>query len=227
MKLSSNYIFLFLLIFGVLPISFTYFNATQKEYRKINSFDDCVQAGVAVVPTYPETCRVPGKVFTNPRQKVAMGNNTDTTNSSTSTYGLFNPRNNAYFIDGQQVLLRNGIGILPPSSSNRATTTVSVSNGFALFDINKDMIRDKIFLLMLTEEGQKKSSYYVAALLSLNNGYIGSNASLLGLDVSSTTINIKDNKLEVEYNQKNTGGVVTHNKKYFIFKDELIQEVAR
>lgn len=225
MKLSSNYIFLFLLIFGVLPISFTYFNATQKEYRKINSFDDCVQAGVAVVPTYPETCRVPGKVFTNPKQKVTTQNFNDATNSETTIHDVSDPRNNTYFIDGQQVSLHNGIGILPPNSINRPTTTINVSNGFAQFDLNKDLVKDKVFLLVLTTEDEKKESFYLATLLSLYKGYIGSNALFLGTDISSTTISFKDDMLKVVYNQKNESGTVAQIKKYFILKDELIQEV--
>jgi hypothetical protein len=62
---------LILLVILVL-IGVGYYVWHNNKKQVINSFDDCVKAGGAILESYPEQCRPPNlnKTFTNPAQKM-------------------------------------------------------------------------------------------------------------------------------------------------------------
>ena len=52
----------------MLMFSYAYFSDRQKKYNAVQSYADCVSAGNPIIETYPQTCKIPGKIFTNTSQ---------------------------------------------------------------------------------------------------------------------------------------------------------------
>lgn len=115
MKLSHNTLFLTILVVVVLPASYFYFNAIEERHKNILSFEDCIRAGFKVIPTYPETCKIPGKTFTNPRQKEEHTKAETTLQTQDNIKALY--KNDSYVIEGQRIKLEDGLGTITPAMS--------------------------------------------------------------------------------------------------------------
>jgi len=225
MKLSHNTLFLTVLVVVVLPASYFYFNAIEERHKNILSFEDCIRAGFKVIPTYPETCKIPGKTFTNPRQKEEQTKGEMTLQTQDNIKALY--KNNSYVIEGQRIKLENGLGTITPAMSlEKTTSTVEASGGFALFDINQDTKDDALFLLKLKPTLSKKYAYYITGLVSLYNGYTGINALYLGNEIASTTIVYKNNHIIVTY-QDTSNTPILRKQKFFVFDNDILRETTQ
>ena len=210
----------------LLPCSYYYFDAQKNRHAGITSFDDCVSAGYLVVPTYPETCKIPGRVFVNDRQK----NVATSTASRASAYVATSTQehsNLSYFIEGEKIQLQDGVGRIPGSVAlKRATSTVFASRSTANFDINADSVLDKLLLISTRQTLQGPVEYYLAAALSLNDGYAGSNALPIGTDIASTTIAYGDGVIVVVYHDTSLSQT-TSKVRYYTLVNNLLEETSK
>ncbi len=216
MSAKKNYLFL---LFFVVLIAFSYFYFTGKQlvYQEITSFEGCAKAGFHLLPTYPEQCKMPGKIFTNPQQTTEKA-----VIEKIATTTRQNYENLSYFIDGQVVTLNDGIGILPSNTlPRRATSTIMVTDYKMSIDMNADSLVDTIFLLKTTSSKENKSTYYLSSALALNTGYFGLNLVALDEDISLVSLMYKDSKITVKYTDAHS------NKKtrYFKFENNFLQEL--
>ncbi|PIT93252.1 MAG: hypothetical protein COU06_00960 [Candidatus Harrisonbacteria bacterium CG10_big_fil_rev_8_21_14_0_10_38_8] len=115
------------------------------------------------------------------------------------------PKDATYIIDGKPVTLTDGTSIVPtPFGSDSYMTTQYFGNEVEL-DLNKDGRVDTAFILTQTDGGASVF-YYVVASLNTKNGYIGSNALLLGDRVAPQTTEVyKDSMIVVNYTDRNEG----------------------
>lgn len=225
MKVSPNTLFFIVFVVVVLPASYFYFNAIEERHKNILSFEDCARAGFKVLPTYPETCKIPGKTFSNPQQKKEPTKEALTLQRQEDIKALY--KNNSYVIEGQRIKLEDGVGTITTAMSlEKTTSTVEASGGFAPFDINQDTKDDALFLLKVKPMLSKKYAYYITALVSLYNGYTGINALYLGNEIASTTIVYKNNYIIITYQDTNSTPIL-RKQKFFIFNNDILQEVPQ
>ncbi len=119
-------------------------------------------------------------------QKQADTNGDENVGSQTSGY-----KNTTYTIDGSQVTLVNGSSVTPIENSSASVVTTYFGN--ELFkDLNDDG-RDDVVFLLTQQTGGSGTFYYVVASLNTDNGYVGSQALLLGDRIAPQNINISEN----------------------------------
>ena len=227
MRRLKNNTLLFALIV-VLLISFFYFKAAQNHYQSITTFKACVDAGFEKLTTYPETCKMPGKIFTNDEQQeaIAMKHASDTAMKIDTTTTAPDFKNLTYSFEGEPIMLRNGQGVIPSNPlSKRGTTTIEVIGPQLLFDITGDSIPDTVFLLRTSNSTSSTSSisYYISSALSLNTGYIGINILPLRTMSASSTFVYKNGEIVLNFLDNATRTTVT---KHFILENNLLKEIT-
>lgn len=139
-----------------------------------------------------------------------------------------NPRSGAYTIEGETFVLANG------------EVTVQVDPGvfvkykyFQQADglLNEDTIADS-GVIITADGGGSGTFYYAAALVSYPDGWIGTNAILLGDRIAPQTIDVADDMFVVNYAIRKPGeafsvapsvGVT----KYFQVRNGLFVEVKK
>lgn len=100
-------------------------------------------------------------------------------------------KNATYIIEGDSVTLKNGVSeISIPGSTSTITTTYFGNEVFT--DLNDDGREDVVFLLT-QDSGGTGFFYYVVASLNTENGYVGSQALLLGDRIAPQTTEISQN----------------------------------
>lgn len=222
-KIIEQNLILVGVVFTVLVISYTYFMSVHSRFRSITSFDECVKAGFQILTTYPEKCVLPGKVFTNPLQheeKITRELLTSTTSTITSDY-----KNLSYMIEGQEVILKNGIGILGSNQLvNRPTSTIEIAGNAVSLDINNDSRSDIVFLLHTVGNKKSKDTFYVSGVLTLHNNSTGLNAVYLGDTLKDAALTLKNGEIAVTYTSLGVASSTVV--KYFIVSDALLKEVV-
>lgn len=149
-KIKSSLPYL-LIIFILGAGSYVYFLRVQENYRSITSFASCVNAGYPILPTYPEQCRVPGKIFTNPNQVREEPSPSQIATSTMSHVEL------KYLVDGEFVAIGS-------SSPQLASTNLYLNA-----DLNKDSLSDTVFIAS-EKIDSKESVYYLLLALGLHSG---------------------------------------------------------
>ncbi len=101
-------------------------------------------------------------------------------------------KNGTYQIDGQTVTLVNGTAekeAAPGSASKQVTRYL----GFAMeLDLNSDGLTDTVFLLQ-QENGGSGTFYFVTAALQTADGFLGTNAVLLGDRIAPQSVSADPN----------------------------------
>ena len=125
-------------------------------------------------------------------------------------------KNIAYEIEGQIVVLENGVRYF----GNDA-------NG----DLDGDGVEDITFLLTRSPGGSG-TFYYVAVALKTANGYRGTNAMLLGDRIAPQTTEIRNSEVIVNYADRKPGEPTTTTpsvgvSKYFKVADNKLVEVTK
>jgi len=216
-----NNIILIIIVGLIMAISYTYFIRKHRTYESITSFKECISAGYPVLQTYPEICSMPGKSFTNPLQKKTES--TSSTLSDDTGRAMF--KNLSYYVDGQELPLRNGTGTLIPAIiSDEAPTFVIVGDQF-LQDINNDSIADTIFLLRSDDTRTNTSRYYISAAMSLRNGFTGLNVLSLGKNLVGGMFTYNNGEIVFGFATAHASSTVSQ--KYFVLEDLLLKEVIR
>jgi len=216
--LTHNAILVLIVLLGM-GISYTYFIREHHRYESITTFKECVSAGYLVLQTYPETCTMPGKSFSNPLQKKSETNKLSVASSSNKD----DFKNLMYLSDGQQVQLRDGTGQLVPMVQGDTTKTFTIVGDPFLQDINNDSIADTIFLLQSNNSRTNKNNFYISAAMSLRSGFTGLNILYLGDDILSGMFTYKNGEVVIGFNTLQATSTILQ--KYFVLDNLLLQEV--
>lgn len=119
--------------------------------------------------------------------------------------GAATPLDATYHIDGKTVTLKNGVAEAPSTTGSASKMITRYFGNEVKHDFNSDGKEDVAFLL--TQEGGGTGTfYYVVAALNTINGYVGSNAVLLGDRVAPQSTNMDNgNVFVVNYAVRKSG----------------------
>lgn len=96
-------------------------------------------------------------------------------------------KNIAYEIDGQSILLKNGLAEIEVAPNSASKMEVKYFGNELVSDINSDGREDVVFLLT-TQTGGSGTFYYVVGALNTENGYVGTDGYFLGDRIAPQTI---------------------------------------
>jgi hypothetical protein len=176
-----------------LVVAYIFFKKIQNEYLAITTFSECVGAGYPVIPTYPEECKIPGKVFVNTSQTATKDTVTlATTTSKKNT----DAKNISYDIEGENITLEEGEAL----SENK---TIRYFGNELRLDIDGDDREDTLLLLTAQNSGSS-TFYYLVAALNKEDEYVGTNGILIGDRITPKTTEFKNNEIVVNYLERKT-----------------------
>lgn len=139
------------------------------------------------------------------------------------------PKNATYFIEGKPVTLVDGEAETPaaPGSATMVTTTIfgEPTKGELTGDTNTDAA-----VMLVQDQGGSGTFYYEAAALKEANGYMGTNAILLGDRIAPQTTQVANETITVNFAKVPEGEPMTSKaseavSKYFQVKDKVLVEV--
>jgi hypothetical protein len=222
----KKFSYILTLLFLVVPVSYFYFTTLHQRYSNISSYSDCVKAGFPRLLTYPETCKMPGKTFTNESQKILSSENLskntlDQLSSihASSTDDLY--KNMDYYFAGQKLKIKDGVGsLLDVSKGKQNNITFNTFSEPYYFDINGDTATDTVFLLKTSLAS--KDYYYITCLISLHTGFSGIGVQFLDESIQNVTISSQENVLLISYSK--SGSKSSYLKKYRLL-DGSLQEI--
>ena len=142
---------------------------------------------------------------------------------------VLEPKNGTYVVEGKSVILKNGYSEeeIAPGSASKLITQYFGNEVKA--DFNGDGVQDVAFLL--TQDGGGSGTfYYVAALLSNKERFIGTNAILLGDRIAPQTTEFSNGMIVVNYADRKPGEPFTTQpsvgvSKYFKIIDGKVVEI--
>lgn len=109
-----------------------------------------------------------------------------------------------YFINGEEVTLKNGISEEAVPNSSAKVVTRYFGNDVK-YDLDKDGTEDSVFIITQSTGGSG-TFYYVVALLNTKNGPVGSHGLLLGDRISPQSTSMgKGNIVVVNYADRKNG----------------------
>jgi hypothetical protein len=224
MKYTSNTLFIFVFA-GLLTLSGLYFFLQQQYYASVTSYDECRKVRFHVLTTYPEQCKIPGKVFPNPKTKDTLQKNEVMNSSNTIPKDGELFKSSAYFINGTQVIFNNGSALYEVSSNKeRYTARYNIMGGELHHDINDDGKPDVVILIKESDSTSSTTrGYYITSALSLNNGYVGTNTFLLGKDYASSSLTFKNGSVALIYNDSSSA----QKTRYFTIKNGILKEIQQ
>lgn len=120
-----------------------------------------------------------------------------------------NPKNATYRIEGMPVTLKNGISEIPAAPGSASMITTQYFGNELKHDFDGDDRDDTAFILT-QNTGGTGTFYYVVIALNTVNGYVGSDAFLLGDRIAPQPLNMsmdagKGNILVANYVDRNPG----------------------
>lgn len=131
---------------------------------------------------------------------IASGCGHDAASSSEADY-----RSAEFTIEGRRVALIDGRAETPAAPGSAATIVTRLFGNEVRHDLNGDG-RDDVVFLLTQETGGSGVFYYVVAALANDDGYIGSQAVLLGDRIAPQTIEIDaDHIITVNYADRAPG----------------------
>ncbi len=114
-------------------------------------------------------------------------------------------KNTAYLINGQQVVLKNGISETETAPGSASKVITRYFGNEVKYDFNSDGREDVAFILTQTTGGSG-TFYYVVASLNTVSGYVGSSGFLLGDRIAPQTTEMgKGNVIVVNYADRRLG----------------------
>lgn len=118
-----------------------------------------------------------------------------------------------YLIDGQRVLLHDGVASTAAALGSAAMITTRYYGNEITTDLNNDGQEDFVFILT-QETGGSGTNYYVVAALATEGGYEGSQAYLIGDRIAPQSIELSQNPrhehvVVVNYAKRATGEPMT------------------
>lgn len=115
--------------------------------------------------------------------------------------------NISYTIEGENVLLKNGVSEKTMSGSASKIVTRYFGNS-VMGDFNADG-KDDIAFLLTQETGGSGVFYYLAAALMTDNGYTGTNAVFIGDRIAPESTNFVGSDIVVNYAQRKLAEAMT------------------
>ena len=106
---------------------------------------------------------------------------------------IASPKNATYTINGQSVTLINGTSIMPIAPGSVSNITTQYFGNEVVHDFNGDGRPDVAFILT-QNTGGSGTFYYAVAAINTANGYVGSDAVLLGDRIAPQTTKMSENK---------------------------------
>ncbi len=136
------------------------------------------------------------------------------------------PKNATYTIDGHSVTLVAGVSRVPVTVESATNVVTQYFGNNATGDLNGDG-KDDIAFLLTQNSGGSGTFYYIAALLSSSNGYVGTNAVFLGDRIAPQTTQIREGQLTVNYADRKQGEPMVTKpsvgiSKYFIVQSGIL-----
>jgi hypothetical protein len=113
-------------------------------------------------------------------------------------------KNATYQVDGQSVTLVNGVSEVEAAPGSASKIVTRYFGNEAVGDLNGDGKQDVAFLITQEGGGSGTFFYEVAALLT-DQGYLGTNAVLLGDRIAPQTTAIDNATIIVNYADRNPG----------------------
>lgn len=196
-KISVKKVSTLLAVPVVLLGCYFYFSGIQNNYLSVTTFDECVRLGYPITTSYPETCRMPGKSFTNPSQ-TALPLETSTQTITSPLY-----ENISYSIEGELVPLTDGSYVLV---NENGTTTITSYGTSSTFDSNADGTEDVHFFLTLQNNTSDKLFYLVTAFKQKTT-YKGSNGVYMGENIEPLSITKQGSTIRVQYLERKSGAL--------------------
>ena len=103
------------------------------------------------------------------------------------------PKDATYIIDGQSVTLKDGVSVASSTPDSTSTITTQYFGNEVTHDFDGDGRPDTAFILT-QNTGGSGTFFYVVAALNTADGYVGSDAVLLGDRVAPQTTEMSQNK---------------------------------
>jgi hypothetical protein len=129
---------------------------------------------------------------------------------TTTTATAFDPKNATYTIEGQPITLVNGKAESKLAAISVSKVITSYFGNEAVGDLNGDGTPDRAYLITQSTGGSGLF-YYAVVALKKNDGYIITNAFLVGDRIApqSTEINVSAKELHVNFAERKVGEPVT------------------
>jgi hypothetical protein len=113
-------------------------------------------------------------------------------------------KNASFEIDGKIYALKNGQYQSDNISDSAHDTVINYFGNEATGDLNNDSKPDRAFLIT-KNDGGSGTFYYVVVALATDDGFIGTNAVLIGDRIAPQTTEIRDMVLIVNYADREEG----------------------
>ncbi len=133
------------------------------------------------------------------------------TSSPTPTPGTpaaANYKDISYDIEGRAITLANGVSEIEAAPGSASKIVTRYFGNEATGDLNNDGAPDVAFLLTQSRGGSG-TFYYVVAAVKTKDGYLGTNAILLGDRIAPQTTELRDGSLVVNYADRKPGEPMT------------------
>lgn len=176
MNRQSVKTFVHIALIIALITAYVFFRKAQEEYLAITTFEQCIEAGYPVIATYPEECKIPGKVFRNLEQ-IASTKQPEIV-PTISLDVVTDYKNTSYAIDGQRVALKEGVG-LSQQLGTSSPVTVKIFSNEVTADFDQNNFMDTSVLLEVNG-ADAGVFYYFALSLSSSTGSVGTNSIFIG-----------------------------------------------
>lgn len=112
--------------------------------------------------------------------------------------------NLSYQVEGQDILLNNGVAITDIVAGSESKTTTRVFGNEVMADVNSDGMEDAAFILT-SDGGGTGTFYYVAVALKTATGYTGTNAVFIGDRIAPQTTEFQNGFIVVNYADRGAG----------------------
>lgn len=221
MKYSKLKLVLYIILIIFLIGAYLFFKQIQKEYISITTFQECIDSGYPVLATYPEQCKIPGKIFINTTQVASK--EIDDKKIVTPEKNM-NPKNTSYDIEGEHISLENGKAVL-------VDKTINYFGNELRTDINGDGKEDTALLLTVTSPGTG-TFYYLVVAINKDGGYLGTNGALIGDRIAPQTTELRNGEIVVNYTERRINEPMSvkpsiGKSRYFKVVDNTLVEISK
>ncbi len=137
----------------------------------------------------------------------------------------------SYTVQGRSIQLVDGQSIIEDTEGYDKKIKTNYFGNEAEGDLDGDGISDIAFLLT-QQTGGTGTFYFIVAALKTDNGYIGTNAFLLGDRIAPQTTQIKNKELIVNYADRDVNEPMTarpsiNKSRYFKILDTKLIEITK
>jgi heat shock protein HslJ len=116
--------------------------------------------------------------------------------------GALNPENATYTIESEAVALQDGSFSKQAAPGSATMTSVSIYGNPVYGDIDGDEDDDAV-LILVRDPGGSGTFYYSAIAVNTGDGYIGTDAILLGDRITPQSVRIEDGRAKVDFMTRN------------------------